>query len=209
MNYWRQEVSTPSFKIHWELAHWMFDETEGDIAYDSVAENDAQVVGDALWQSDGGHINGAIQLDGLNDYVDTPFVLNPKEGVFSVFAWIKGGAPGQAIISQADGQDWLVADSSAGQLSTRLSPPPGRSPFPPLISDIVITDGTWHRVGLVWDESDRVLYVDNVEVARDTVTPLDSASGNLFIGANSNLDAGSFWSGMIDDVRIYDRVVEP
>jgi hypothetical protein len=29
------------------------------------------------------------------------------------------------------------------------------------------------------------------------------------IGAGNNLEAGSLWSGMIDDVRIYDRVVEP
>jgi N-acetylneuraminic acid mutarotase len=32
------------------VAYWKLDETEGDIAYDSAAENDAVVFGNALWQ---------------------------------------------------------------------------------------------------------------------------------------------------------------
>jgi hypothetical protein len=32
--------------------------------------------------------------------VITGFVLNPEDGPFSVFAWVKGGAPDQAVLSQ-------------------------------------------------------------------------------------------------------------
>jgi hypothetical protein len=73
------------------IAYWRLDETEGDIAYDSVATNDAVVIGGALWQPDGGTVNGALAFDGADDYVSTDFVLNPMDGAFSVFAWIKGG----------------------------------------------------------------------------------------------------------------------
>ena len=59
------------------------------------------------------------------------------------------------------------------------------------------------------DGSSRILYVDDVVVAEDTLSGLTGASEGLRIGANSNLEAGSFWAGMIDDVRIYNRVVEP
>jgi hypothetical protein len=38
---------------------------------------------------------------------------------------------------------------------------------------------------------------------------LPRSIGNLYIGAGSKLAAGSFWSGLIDDVRIYDRAVNP
>ncbi len=31
----------------------------------------------------------------------------------------------------------------------------------------------------------------------------------LDIGAGKNLQAASFWTGLIDDVRIYDRAVTP
>ena len=49
----------------------------------------------------------------------------------------------------------------------------------------------------------------NSEVARDTHTGLQKSQGDLVIGAGNNLDPGTFWSGMIDDVLIYDRAVTP
>ena len=33
--------------------------------------------------------------------------------------------------------------------------------------------------------------------------------GGLYIGAAHDRRSSSFWSGLIDDVRIYDRVVTP
>ena len=79
----------------------------------------------------------------------------------------------------------------------------------PLTSTAVVTDGAWHRVGLVYDGSNRVLYVDDVEVARDTQAGLESARTGLYIGAGKGMEPGSCWSGLIDDVRIYDRAVKP
>jgi len=189
------------------IAHWALDETEGDIAQDSAGDNDAFVIGGPLWLPEGGQINGALQLDGIDDYVGTPFVLNPAESIFSVFARVKGGAPDQVIISQEDGADWLLTDTQ-GCLMTALESS-GRRPVGPLISETFITDDNWHRVGCTWDGSNRILYVDDVEVAHDTLTGLKDSDGGLYIGACKDLEPGTFWSGLIDDVRIYDRVVEP
>ncbi len=36
--------------------------------------------------------------------------MHPADGKFSVFVWIKGGAPGQVILSQESGVNWLAAD---------------------------------------------------------------------------------------------------
>jgi len=36
-----------------------------------------------------------------------------------------------------------------------------------------------------------------------------SVPGNLYIGAGSTLTPGSFWKGLIDDIRIYNRVAKP
>jgi len=131
----------------------------------------------------GGQIDGALEFDGIDDYVGIPFVLDPALGSFSVFAWIKGGVPGQVIISQTAGADWLSADPSQGNLMTELRNIGGRVDQPPLLSQTLITDGAWHRVGLVWDGFDRILYVDDVEVARDTQEGgLGSSVGVLYIG---------------------------
>lgn len=193
------------------VAYWKLDETEGDIAYDSTGENDAVVFGDALWQPDGGQVNGALAFDGTDDYVSTSFVLNSADGPFSVFAWIKGGERGQVIISQtdADGTNWLLADLAEGNLMTELRYIGGRTDQPPLLSQTLITDGNWHRVGFVWDGTSRILYVDDIEVARDTQTSLGSSDGGLYIGAGKPLNAVSFFSGLIDDVRIYNWAVTP
>ncbi|MHC4174995.1 MAG: LamG domain-containing protein, partial [Planctomycetota bacterium] len=191
------------------IAYWRLDETEGDIAYDSVATNDAVVIGGALWQPDGGTVNGALAFDGADDYVSTDFVLNPMDGAFSVFAWIKGGAPGEVIISQTSrtgsaGSQWLCSDPSEGKLMAGLT----HAVFP-LKSDFVITDDQWHNIGLVYDGSSKYLYVDGAEVAKDNWRPLLGNDGGLYIGAGKNLESGSFFSGLIDDVRIYDRAVTP
>jgi hypothetical protein len=77
---------------------------------------------------------------------------------------------------------------------------------------MVIIDGDWHRVGFVWDDPYRTLYVDDVEVAKDQddqVARLKSSGRGLYIGAGKSLEAGSFWSGLIDDVRVYDRAITP
>ena len=79
-------------------------------------------------------------------------------------------------------------------------------PHGQLESEFVVTDGQWHHVGLVYDLDglQRHLYADGVEVASDTdmVGPVAS-SGGLYFGAGKHLDVGSFFSGLIDDIRIY------
>jgi glucose/arabinose dehydrogenase len=188
-------------------AYWRLDETAGDVAYDSVALNDAVVFGDAVWQPATGQVDGALTFDGIDDHVSTPFVLNPADGPFSVFTWIKGGGSGQVVISQIDGANWLLTDPQGQVLTTELRGS-GRS-VSPLQSQTVITDGSWHRVGFVWDGSQRILYADDVEAAIDTQPDLGSSEGGLYIGTGKNLDPGSFFSGLIDDVRVYDRAIIP
>jgi len=190
------------------IAHFKLDETKGTIANDSARNRDGTVHGNPQWKPIGGVIGGALQLDGIDDYIRIRSLLNPAKGAFSIFAWIKGGAPGQAILSQADGVNWLCTDSVEGSLMTELKPA-GRGGI--LLSQTCITDSDWHRIGFVWDESHRYLYVDGSEVAKDTasLSGLEDAYGGLYFGTGSTLALGSFFSGLIDDVRIYNRAVRP
>jgi len=201
MRHWEQDVYDPHL-----LAHWPLDEAEGMFAADSVGDNDGMVLGDPVWQPSGGQVGGALAFDGIDDLVVVKPVLDPAEGPFSVFAWVQGGQSGQVVISQQKGADWLMADSD-GKLMTDLNST-GRISTS-LCSETIITDGNWHRIGLVWDGFQRALYVDDMLVAMDTQTGLGSSSGGLAIGVARDNQVGSFWSGMIDDVRIYSRVVEP
>jgi len=190
------------------VAHWALDETEGMTVADSAGDNNGYALGDPIWQPEGGLVDGAIQLDGVDDYVITGAVPNPVAGPFSVLAWIKGGAPGQVVISQSGGGvNWLVADPSEGNLMTELKSS-GRS-GKPLQSQTNITDGNWHRIGLVWDGSYRTLYVDDVAAAEDTQDGLEASDSGLYIGCGKAMEAGTYFSGLIDDIRIYNRAVRP
>ena len=202
MSNWGQPVDDPTL-----IAHWALDEAEGILAHDSAGENDAYLFGDPICQPAGGMVDGAIQLDGVDDCAITGSIPNPAEGPFSVLVWIKGGAPGQAVLSQMGGANWLYADPSEGNLMTELKGT-GRSANE-LLSQTIITDGNWHRIGLVWDGSHRTLYVDDVAVAEDTQTDLAASENGLYIGAGKAMEPGSFWSGLIDDVRIYNRAITP
>jgi len=189
----------------------------GRDSYDSAGDKAGLLLGDPVWRPGEGKRDGALEFDGIDDYVSTLFVLNPVAGPFSVFAWIKGGVPGQVIISQTDGLTgdgdiWLGTEPSDGKLMTALVPRAlGRSVTLPLESESIITDGQWHHIGLVWDGWYRSLYVEGLEVAKDTeaLDPLKSSGGGLFIGAGKTFDAGSFFPGLINDVRIYNRAVRP
>ena len=201
MEYWDQNVDDPTL-----LAHWALDETEGAVAYDSAGTNNAVLSGNPTWQPTMGQLNGALELDGIDDCIITGPVLDPAEGPFSVLAWVKGGAAGQVVVSELS-SNWLCTDPSNGELTTELTCQ-GRSPIP-LLSETVITDGEWHRIGLVWNGSNRTLYVDDVIVAQDTQNTLNESYSGLYIGTGKAMEAGTFWSGLIDDVRIYTRAVEP
>ena len=191
------------------IAHWALDETDGDTAPDSAGGNDGTLLGNPVWNPEGGTVDGALGLDGVEDHIVTDSVLNPADGPFSVLAWIKGGAPGQVIVSQVEGVSWLLIDASTGTLAAELIPPPKRTAVPPLVSDVVVTDDMWHRVAFVWDGASRCLYVDDTLVAIDEQEKLAGSEGGLHIGCDKDMAPGSFFTGLIDDVRVYHRAVRP
>jgi hypothetical protein len=200
-----EEVYDPTL-----IAHWALDETEGGTAHDDVSGGDDLVMGGALWRPEGGVVGGALELDGVDDCIITAFSLDPADpeisSGFSVLAWIKGGAPGQVIVSQQVVADWLKVDAE-GKLMTELKahdPDSGS-----LSSETVITDGDWHRIGLVWDGSERILYVDALVAGADVQDGLEGSDRGLYIGVGKDYALGTFFSGLIDEVRVYNRPVKP
>ena len=189
------------------IARWAFDETEGILAHASAAYYDGVLFGDPVWQPDSGMVDGALQLDGVDDYVITSAAPNPEGNSLSVLAWVQGGAPGQIVVSQMGKANWLCADPLAGFLMTELNVS-GRNSRS-LGSETVITDGNWHRIGFVWDGSYRRLYVDGVLVAEDEQDNLDISVNGLYFGTGKTMEPGTFFSGLIDDIRIYNRAVSP
>ncbi len=199
--YFFKDINDPTL-----VANWALDETEGMVVADSAAGNNGYALGDPIWQPDGGLVDGALQLDGVDDCVITGAALNPAQVPFSVLVWINGGAPGQVVMSQQGAANWLMADAE-GNLMTRLKGS-GRDAAE-LTSQAIIIDDDWHRICFVWDGVNRILYVDSIAVANDTQDGLGGSDSGLYIGCGKAMEAGTYWSGLIDDVRIYNRAVYP
>jgi hypothetical protein len=73
---------------------------------------------------------------------------------------------------------------------------------------IVITD-TWRHAALVYDGSNKIIYIDGVEDARVASTgSINVSTYNLYIGENSQ-QTGRYLTGLVDDVRIYNRALSP
>jgi hypothetical protein len=182
------------------VAHWRLDEVEGMFAIDSAGENDAVVVGSTSWLPGLGQLGGTLQMNGVDGCAITDVVLNPSNGPFSIFTWVIIAKPGRVIISQQNVSDWLKVGGD-GKLMTELKDRDGLTG--PLISETVITDGQWHRIGLVWDGSHRILYVDGDAVAKDMLAGLEGSQMGLYVGVDKNYTPDTYFAGMVDDVRIY------
>jgi len=192
-------------------AHWKLDEAAGSVARDSINSYNGTIHGDPLWRTTGGQVHGALEFDGIDDYVSTPFILDPADGEFSVFVWVRGAKPGQVIISQAGdpvGVNWFCTASSTGSLMTEIMGSARGSSS--LVSETVITDGNWHHIGFAWDGTYRTLYVDGAEIAKDVnpLSRLKGGSGGLYLGAGESLDTAFFFSGLMDDIQIYSKALK-
>jgi hypothetical protein len=194
-----RKLTVQDVKDIWNAAHWKFDETSGTTANDSSGFNHAGTVYGAVWTADG-KMNGALDFDGIDDYVQTPPVLDPSGQYFSATAWVKleqASGTVQLILQQdgTNGRHWLYR-SASGKLGTYLK---GSA----LESAGTIPVGTWTFAAVTYDTSTLRLYLNGTLAAQTTAT-LTSSTGDMLIGRSKT---GQYWNGKIDNVRIYNRAL--
>jgi CubicO group peptidase (beta-lactamase class C family) len=90
-------------------------------------------------------------------------------------------------------------------------------PFPEIIGlpvhdSLQCPNASDHYGLLWWNNGDGILNNvprDGTEVAKDTQPGLLGSDKGLYIGTGGAMLPGTYWSGLIDDIRIYDRAVRP
>jgi hypothetical protein len=208
-----QSIMPPVSILPAPIVLWKMDETTGTVVSDGVGGHDGQAVNvtGVPWVT--GLYNNALKLDGVDDYVDvTGYAGITGTASRTCTAWIKTTANGkeQVILSwgnAVNGQKWMFRVQSDGKLAAAVW---GGY----IQSGVSVADGQWHHVAavLVDDGSPSVneikLYVDGI---RQTATfsstqAIDTIAGqNVQLGTVYNGTAqGSFFSGLLDEVRIYD-----
>ena len=194
------------------IAHWKLDETSGSTAVDSEGGHDGTLVNGPSWTA--GQLDGGLQFDGANDYVrvthDEALSLD-QDMTFTAWAntaSISGGY--QVILAKDDPgngasnywfgiwNDDLVFGywADGGFRDVRTSASAG------------LTVGTWHHLAATFDDASNEvrLYLDGVEVQVGSLAwEPTTETVDLWIGHSVD---GEYWDGRLDDVRIYDSVLE-
>jgi hypothetical protein len=204
-------------------AHWAFDEGTGQTADDSGANDLDGTLGadtnvgtdDPTWVS-GAVGSGALSFDGVNDYVtagDQPeFELLDE---YSWSLWVNASAPPGTTqttqpLSNADQQFVMSWDHANSAFVASAAHGTGGGDFISAQIGSELLADTWYHVTATFDGENLRIYLDGVlEAALFVGGGPVQADGPLHIGAGVNT-AGNptvFFSGSIDDVRVYSRVL--
>ena len=187
---------------------WKFDETDGDVAYDSSGNgNEGNLTNGPTWVE--GKIGGALSFDGVNDYVNFGVrdVFN-LESKITVSLWIKAFDYKYAqVISKSTlsgvftwAFKWRV---SSERFYFRIYDPSGQfetflryNQNPPL--------NEWSNILFSYGDSNSNLYLNsNLEAEGNFTATFTNQTNPLLLGG-----AGSeMFFGLIDDLRIYDRAL--
>jgi len=194
------------------VAHWTLDERQGQWARDEVGTADGLVFGSRQWRPYEGRLGGALDFDGLGDFVDcgTDTAFEIRDAI-TVTAWIKVRAfdrDYQAIITKGDSAFRLQRYANMGVLEFACTgvDVPGTT-WSNIWGTIPVDDGRWHHAAGVYDGQRMYLYVDGVLDVSNTATGrLDLNTYPVLIGENAERPQ-RYWNGLIDDVRVYARAL--
>ncbi|MBN2842196.1 MAG: hypothetical protein JXM68_03850, partial [Sedimentisphaerales bacterium] len=192
------------------------DEIAGVIVSDqSLYSRSFTINNGAQWQSSGGIEDGAILLDGVDDYLE----CSNYQGVLSTasrtcMAWVKTSGTQQGVIvswgESVAGQKWVFRMETGGYFGVGV--------YNGYIHSLnTINDGQWHHLAAVLyddgspDVSEIKLYIDGMEQETfiSNSQAINSVAGqNMILGASGGSDGTKlYFNGMIDNVKLYDRAL--
>ncbi len=198
-----------SFNTGSLVALWKLDETSGNIAKDSVGNNNGTLIGDPQWQPSAGKIRGALELDGDGDFVkigaESDFDMADQ---ITISTWIKVSQfdkEWQAAIAKGDSAWRIQRNQSEDSLEfacTGLKIPSG-APWGNLYGKRSVNDGQWHHIAAIYDGSKMYLIIDgDLDSSQPASGRINTNNEPVYIGENSE-NTGRCWNGLIDDVRVY------
>ena len=209
------------------LIYLPFDERSGKTAADqSGNNNDADLIEGATWKPNGGKIGGAVELDGAGAAVEDPNGADYINGLdaFTISVWVKSDSVGhdRGIVFAKDpagGDDVFGFRYDAASWAT----PGGTN----LVKGAITTTGggqayegksnvqttDWQHLVFRWKSGQQLtLYIDG-ELDDDPIHNDDGKDGKisgatkLIVGKGAKDNNATSWPGLIDDFRIYDRVL--
>jgi hypothetical protein len=191
--------------------YWKLDDGSGTTASDSSGNANHGTLLPAppngpVWTT--GHLNGALEFDGTNDYVNVGTSDFGATSEITIAFWVYATGSGTGY------QTLIARNLSVHSFAVELSKTTAK--FRTVIrtaagtnylnSNAVLPPDSWHHFALTYRSGERVVYVDSV---RDNSNALTGdlrpyASDTTTLGTNG---VGQFFRGRLDDVRIYSRAL--
>ena len=188
------------------LGRWTLDEGEGDIALDwSGHGNHGVLRNEPQWVLDGYH-GGALQFDGQNDYVSV--LLDVSETEYAATLWFKTTNGNCGLMAIVDSDIGPSHDRhiflTGGNIRIRLW-----DTEEIWTTGLNLANGLWHHVAYTYGATigGQQLYVDGVLRASGVKNASDfDWQERVNIGFSHDA-AQDYFQGVLDDVRIYDKIL--
>ncbi|MBN2132620.1 MAG: LamG domain-containing protein [Sedimentisphaerales bacterium] len=200
---------------------WQLDETSGTVAADSSGHRTHGLLRHGpAWVP--GVKDGALRLDGRNDYVAISGVyygLTHNADV-TVAAWIRTtNGDDQVIFSFDRDEYWRLeingSAAGAGQIGWSLMTDAGQAD---LASRTRVDDGQWHHITGLFDRGQVSIYIDgNLDASVRRGNDFGTGRPRFgFVGVGSEASSfdgektpEAYFEGEVDDVRLYTRALSP
>ncbi|MFC1618924.1 FG-GAP-like repeat-containing protein [Candidatus Neomarinimicrobiota bacterium] len=185
------------------LVHYPFNGNAND---ESGNGNNGTVNGATQTTDRFGNASSAYSFDGVDDYIYTP--VRPVSGALTISLWMKSNSSVafSGLVLSHDGikKTGLLLNNPATQLRFTLQTTAAQNAV--VAADQNYLDDAWHHVVGSYDGTELVLLIDNV--VRGTV----ALTGDVDLGDNFQISrddafADRYYSGIIDDIRIYNRAL--
>ncbi len=216
------------------LMWWKFEESSGTTASDYLDNYDATLVGSPVFLTDSAQGSHSLDFDGTGDYgyISKNYNLANAIPEMTACVWFK-----TSFVGTSYNDNWAFLDfdrseywnffvrGDNGQIGySTTSTSGGTDDF--YSNTDSLNDGAWHFACVVYDGSEKIIYIGDNEDAR---LPASSAhnsyglgSGTLrygIIGDGSEADVypptasaernNIFYDGQMDDLRYWERALSP
>jgi hypothetical protein len=184
------------------IAHWQFDESSGSIAHDSSGNGkNGALKGNPQWVA--GRIGGAIQLDGVDDYVEVGSVGISGTDQRTIAGWAKASTtdipPWTSVFGfvpdgDTDGTYYDIEVDDAGNYIVFVG---GWGAI------FIPVDTQWHHFAANYNGQGGSWFLDG-----RLIDSLDGEIGTIDrVRIGTRPSTSNFFPGLIDDVRIYNTVL--